>query len=91
MNTISQSTIHRVFRYGTHEQLANSIQRWLKNGIATPTVAKYYKINKLEGLHDIQELEIHVIDKHGRQSLACAVVAKDTENKMTLLAGSVWL
>lgn len=44
MKTISETTINKVFKYGTHKQLENSVNRWLKNGVATETKGDNMKI-----------------------------------------------
>jgi hypothetical protein len=86
--TISEVTIHKVFKYGTHEQLENSVNRWLKNGIAVKTDNKWYKL-KDGNFPNAQEIEISVRGRYGSPTWkACAVVVKDP-NGWWLLAGSV--
>jgi hypothetical protein len=60
MNTISKQTAHRLFRYGTHQQLENSIKRWLKNGIATKSDC-YYAVSQ-GVMDDALQLEINIKD-----------------------------
>lgn len=82
MKTISETTVHKVFKYGTHQQLENSIRRWLKNGVATIT-DNYYEINE-DLKNDVIQIEINVRGKYGAPVWkAHALVAKD--GRRTLL------
>jgi hypothetical protein len=86
MRTISEVTIKKVFRYGTHEQLENSIKRWLKTGIAVKTRGKYYRFIPENAI----ELEINVRGKYGTptwKANACVTPYKD--GGFTLLDGTV--
>ena len=90
MKTISELTAHKVFRYGTHEQLENSINRWLKNGVAVQTHNKYYEPNLPNDLTEPKELEINVRGKYGTPVWkAHALVAKQSDGLMTLLDARV--
>jgi hypothetical protein len=85
---VSETTVHKLFRYGTHEQLENSVNRWLKKGIATQTFGKWYDIDS-KLVKDSIELEINVKGKYGSPVWqACAVVVKDNKG-WYLLAGSL--
>jgi hypothetical protein len=85
ITTISKKTAHKVFRYGTHQQLENSIKRWLKNGIATKTDI-YYEVNE-NLVNNAIQVEINIRD--GSITYKTGAVVVPDKNGWYLLGASL--
>lgn len=84
MNTISKRQAHRVFKYGTHKQLKNSVDRWVNKGIAVPT-DKYYDV-KVKNAH---QYELWVRDSSWVYKTGFVVVPEPEHNGYSLLGASL--
>lgn len=87
MRTISKSTVHKVFRHGTHEQLEKSVNRWLKNGVATITdeyydVSNYYKDNSIQ-------IELNISEHNGQVKYKSGAVVVTDSSGWWLLEASL--
>lgn len=83
--TINKSTVHKVFRYGTHKQLENSVKRWLKNGIATKTDI-YYEVNE-DLVNKAIQIELNI--KDGAMTYKTGAVVVPDDNGWYLLGASL--
>ena len=82
MQAISKTQAHRVFMYGTHKQLKNSVQRWLKQGIATPS-NDWYEVKN----NNAKQYQVNI--KDGAHSYKTGIVVVPENNGYSLLAGSL--
>jgi hypothetical protein len=87
MKTIDKSTVHKLFRYGTHKQLENSVKRWLANGVATKTDI-YYEVND-DLVNNAMQIEINVSEHKGQVTYKTGAVIVPDDSGWYLLGASL--